>query len=193
MKPIVRKIKAFIERNRLYVLKDVAIFILITLVVHLLWRFWATGYNYQPIQHFMYGLMGSMAAEVYAQSAWIIDGILNVARDDENMYIYFANKSMIYVNSGCSGLKQIFQFFLLMLFFPGPWKKKLWFIPLGIIAVHITNVLRVVGLAFVMNYRPQYWDFSHDYVFRPLFYVVIFILWVVWVEKLKPAPKKETA
>lgn len=70
--------------------------------------------------------------------------------------------------------------------------KKLWFIPLGVIIVHLTNVIRVVGLAMVMNYWPQHWDFSHDYVFRPLFYVVIFVLWVIWVERLKDKHTKSS-
>lgn len=184
------KIKTFIRKHQLYVLKDVFLFIIITVGIHLAWRFWAVGFDYAPIQDFMYTLMGIMSAEVYRESAWMIDGLFNIIRVDESMQIYFPNNCMIYVNSGCSGLKQIMQFALLMFLFPGPWRKKLWFIPTGIIVVHITNVLRVVGLAVVMNYWPQYWDFSHDYIFRPIFYVVIFMMWVLWVEKLSLKPGK---
>jgi hypothetical protein len=36
-----------------------------------------------------------------------------------------------------------------------------------------------------MNNWPQHWDFSHDYLFRPFFYLVIFLLWVWWVEKIR--------
>jgi len=68
--------------------------------------------------------------------------------------------------------------------FPGPWKKKLWFIPLGIAIIHLTNVLRIVGLAIVMNNWPWHFNFSHDLIFRPIFYVVIFALWLIWVERV---------
>jgi len=77
------------------------------------------------------------------------------------------------------------QFALLMAIFPGPWRHKLWYIPLGIFIVHLTNLFRIIGLAVVLVTVPDYWDFSHDNIFRPLFYVVIFGLWVYWVEKLK--------
>lgn len=188
----ISNIKAIIIRNRLHVLKDVLLFIIITVFIHISWRFWAVNFNYAPISKFMYNLMGLMAEEVYRESAWMIDGLLNIVRDDESMQIYFPNNCMIYVNSGCSGLKQILQFSLLIFLFPGPRMKKLWFIPLGVIIVHLTNVIRVVGLAMVMNYWPQHWDFSHDYVFRPLFYVVIFVLWVIWVERLKDKHSKSS-
>ncbi|MDT8392765.1 MAG: archaeosortase/exosortase family protein [Bacteroidales bacterium] len=180
-----KKIKQFIKKHQLVVLKDVGLFVIITLLIHFVWRFWARGFDYAPIHNFMYDLMDVMAAEVYRESAAIISGLYDVVRIDDKMHIYFPNNSMMYVNAGCSGLKQILQYALLIFLFPGPWIKKLWYIPLGIIIIHITNVLRVVGLGMVMNYRPQYWDFSHDFIFRPLFYVVIFVLWVIWVEKLK--------
>ena len=30
---------------------------------------------------------------------------------------------------------------------------------------------------------PDHWHFTHDWILRPFFYVVIFLLWVWWVEK----------
>ncbi len=178
-------IQDFIQKNRLHVLKDVALFILITILIHIVWRFWQIQFNYAPVRDAMYGLMGIMSAEVYRESVWIISGIYDITSIDESMYIYLPNKNMIYINSGCSGLKQMLQFAILMMVFPGPWMKKLWFIPLGVFIMHLTNLFRVVGLAVVMNNWPQYWDFSHDYFFRPIFYLVIFLLWVFWVEKMK--------
>jgi len=178
-------IKNFIRKHHLEVLKDVALFILITAVVHLIWRYWQTQFNYAPVRDFMYGLMGVMSAEVYRESVWVIDNILDITRVDETMYMYFPNRSIMYINDSCSGLKQILQFGLLMLIFPGPWKKKLWFIPLGMLIMHLTNIFRMIGLAVIMNNWPWYWHFSHDYIFRPLFYLVIFLLWVFWVERIR--------
>lgn len=78
-----------------------------------------------------------------------------------------------------------------MTFFPGPWKHKLWFIPLGLIIIHLVNVFRISGLAYYLKYTPpqEYWEFSHDYIYRPFFYVVMFALWIWWVEKILPKKK----
>lgn len=181
----IKIVKQFIHKHRLYVLKDVSLFVFITLLIHILWRLWAREFDYAPIHELMYRYMDVMAGEVYRESAWIIDLLYEVVRVDPEMQIYFPNNCMMYVNEGCSGLKQMIQYALLIMFISGPWLRKLWYIPLGILIIHLTNVIRVVGLGVVMNHWPQYWNFSHDYIFRPLFYVVIFTLWVLWVEKIK--------
>jgi len=83
-----------------------------------------------------------------------------------------------------------------MLLYPGPWKHKLWFIPVGVFIVHLTNLFRIIGLSVVLINYSDYWKFSHDNLFRPFFYVVIFIMWVIWVEyfyKKKKHPSKKSA
>lgn len=169
-------------------LRDTGLFILITVGIHVLWKIWQVRFEYAPVQDFMYGLMGLMSAEVYRESVWLIDKMYEMTAVVETQYMYFTNQSAMYINNSCSGLKQMLQFALLMMIYPGPWLKKLWFIPLGLVIMHLTNLFRVVGLAVVMNNWPWHWDFSHDYLFRPFFYVVIFMLWVWWVEKLKHKP-----
>lgn len=184
MSEVFKSIKSFIRKHRLDALKDVALFILITVVIHFAWRFWQIQFNYAPVRGFMYGFMGILSAEVYRETIWVIAGMFDIIRMDETMHMSFPNQSIMYINDSCSGLKQMLQFALLMLIFPGPWKKKLWFIPLGIFIMHLTNLFRVIGLAVVMNNWPQYWNFSHDYIFRPIFYIIIFLLWMYWVEKI---------
>jgi exosortase/archaeosortase family protein len=180
------KILAIIRRYRLDVFKDVALFILITLVIHYSYRFWAVQLDYWPSKEAIYHLEGKMAETVYYPSAWFVENVLRIeiTRVDQTKTMYFTNNGYIAVNRSCSGFKQILQFVLLMLVFPGSWKRKLWFIPLGILVVYLTNLFRIVGLSVVLITMPEHWDFSHDYVFRPFFYVVIFMLWVWWVEKL---------
>lgn len=185
MTKLYTSIKDFIRKHQLDALKEVALFIIITLAIHIAWRIWQTQFNYAPIREQMYGLMTMMAREVYRESVWIISGMIDIVRVDETMYMHFPNKAIMYVNNSCSGLKQLIQFTLLMLIFPGPWKKKLWFIPLGILVMHFTNIFRMVGLGVVMNNWPYQWDFFHDTIFRFIFYVVIFALWVWWVEKIR--------
>jgi exosortase family protein XrtF len=180
------KITATIRRYRLDVFKDVALFIVITLVIHYSYRFWAHQLDYWPAKEAIYNLEGKMAETVYYPSAWFVENVLRIeiTRVDQTKTMYFTNNGYIAVNRSCSGFKQILQFVLLMLVFPGSWKRKLWFVPLGVVIVYLINIFRIVGLSVVIITLPEHWDFSHDYVFSPFFYVVIFMLWVWWVEKL---------
>ncbi len=97
--------------------------------------------------------------------------------------IRFSNGGFITVNESCSGLKQFYQIIVLFILFPGPWKHKTWFIPMSIIIMHITNILRIILLGMITLWLPDHWHFTHDWILRPFFYVVIFLLWVWWVEK----------
>jgi len=188
---ILKTIQNFIKKHQLESLKDVALFIIITLVIHFLWRYWANQLHYVPINDFMSDAQAWMANGVYRQSVWFVQHILGIelslVRESNSMY--FSNESYMYINRSCSGLKQIMQFVILMMIFPGPWKKKLWFIPLGIFIIHLTNLFRIIGLSVVLETIPEYWQFSHDYIFRPLFYVVIFFMWVWWVDKISKRNK----
>lgn len=174
----------FVEEKKLRPMVDVAIFILITLVIHYSYRFWATT-GYYPIHDFMDRLHDFLAHRVFVESSWFVQNILGMEITTIDRTMYWGNTGYIAITHGCSGLKQILQFALLMMIFPGPWKQKLWYIPLGAFIVHLTNLFRIIGLAEVLVIIPDYWKFSHDYIFRPFFYVVIFSLWVIWVEKFK--------
>jgi exosortase/archaeosortase family protein len=189
MKKLFEGLDKNIKKYQLYVLKDVMIFIIITLLIHYMYRFWANTLDYRPITVQMMQAHEMMAQYVYDQSAWIIVKVLNIpVVQGENRYFYFENSGFIAITHGCSGLKPMLQYLLLMLIFPGPWKHKAWFIPMGVVIVHLTNLFRISGLAVVTITIPSYWDLAHDYFFRPFFYVVIFLLWVWWVEKFRAKP-----
>lgn len=176
--------KNFVKKRKLEPMVDVALFILITLVVHFSYRAWAAE-SYIPIKDFINSLHDHLSERVFTESSWFIQTIFGMDITTVDRTMYWPNNGYISINYGCSGLKQMIQFVLLMMIFPGPWKHKLWFIPLGVLIVHLTNLFRIIGLAVVLVNIPDYWQFSHDYLFRPFFYVIIFSLWVWWVEKLK--------
>jgi len=194
MKKLYEEINKSIKKYKLGVLKDVAIFIIITLTIHYTYRYWANTTHYLPINSQMTLAHEKMAGIVFDQSIWIIDNILHIpVTIEENRLIRFQNNGFVAINHGCSGLKPILQYLLLMLIFPGPWKHKAWFLPMGIVIVHLTNLFRICGLAVITVTIPEYWDFSHDYLFRPFFYVVIFLLWVWWAEKFRAKSEERRA
>ncbi len=150
MKNLPGEIRKYIKKYKLYVLQDVLIFMIITLTIHYTYRFWANSAHYWPITRQMNFAHDEMATIVFNQSVWIIDHVLHIpVATNENRTILFQNHGFITINEGCSGLKPILQFVLLLLIFPGPWKHKAWFIPMGIVIVHLTNLFRITGLAVV--------------------------------------------
>jgi exosortase family protein XrtF len=84
----------------------------------------------------------------------------------------------------CNGLELFALFTGFVLAYPGPIKKKAWFIPLGIVTIHILNLLRVIGLALLAYYAPEKLEFNHTYTFTFIVYSYVFALWLIWAVKL---------
>lgn len=89
----------------------------------------------------------------------------------------------VWVGDPCSGLEIMVIFIIFMLAIPGPWKSKLWFIPAGLVLIHLINAIRVTVLAWLVSKDYSYLDFNHDYTFKVVIYTLIFFLWVLWVKK----------
>jgi len=186
-------LNAFITKNKLQPIADVVIFMAITVFFHFLWWDWGlidllqNYFSFSELEMFM-------AYQVFLPSAWIDQHLLGYDIYTSDTTIYFTDLGYITVNGSCSGLKQFYQWAFLMILFPGPWKHKLWYIPMGIVVIHIFNILRIVILSVVLVNWPEQWHFSHDWILRPMFYVVIFTLWVIWVERFrtrKAKPKRQ--
>jgi len=86
------------------------------------------------------------------------------------------------VGSGCNGLELFALFAGFVFIFDGPWKHKLWFIPLGILMIHLLNVGRILGLIFSGVVSKTLLDFNHKYTFTIVMYFLTFIGWMIWVK-----------
>lgn len=89
--------------------------------------------------------------------------------------------SGVRIINGCNGLTTIGLFIGFVVAFPGAWKHRLWFIPMGIVAIYAANVFRVVAMLGFQMYWPAAFDPMHSFGMTTFFYVVVFGLWMAWV------------
>jgi len=180
-----QKYKDFVKKYRLESLVDVAVFAIIIYAFHWLW--WTGGLKGFLLEYTgFHELELFMANQVFMPSAWFVKHVIGYELNTYETTLYFLpDKGYIEVNGSCSGLKQFYQWLFLMILFPGPWKKKLWYIPLGMLVIHLENIFRIIVLSVILIHWPDQWNFLHDWVLRPFFYVVIFLMWVLWVEKVR--------
>jgi len=83
---------------------------------------------------------------------------------------------------GCTGIKQMFIFSGIILFYWGPFLKKLWYIPLGCIILTIYNVMRIGLITVFTRGYPERFDSLHDGIFRYIYYTIVFLMWLYWEE-----------
>lgn len=98
----------------------------------------------------------------------------------------------VFLDRGCMGRNVMLGFAGLIAVFPGMWKQKLWFIPLGLAILVFANVLRISGLAITAYCCPEYSDINHYFVFKIVAWAIIFLMWMWWFNKfaLKAIKKK---
>lgn len=102
----------------------------------------------------------------------------------QGTFLFLDGQHCVTVGWQCDGLPMMALFAGFILAYPGPWRAKLWFIPLGLLVIHAINVLRVAGLALNHKYWHGSVDFNHHYTFTIVVYSCIFLLWTVWVRRL---------
>ena len=186
MRDYIIKIKELYKDKRYTATIDVGMFILLIFSFHFLYLAWqATGYF--PIAATVERLFDSASTLLFNQSCWVLEHVFGVDIVTHNHTIGVINNKDVYsfinVAPECTSLKQWLHWVFLMLLFPGPWKHKLWYIPIGIVVIEWINVVRVVGITLCMIPFPEHFNFFHDYFFKTLFYFFIFLMWLIWVEK----------
>lgn len=88
---------------------------------------------------------------------------------------------VINVFEGCNGLNVMIVFVAFIVAFGGAPRRMWWFIPLGFVVVHITNLVRILLLYFLADQGSSFFYYFHKYFFTAAIYVAVFVLWWVWI------------
>lgn len=214
--------------NQPSIIKDVCWFLFLFITLNLLWRFFVNE-GVDEDQFIVIGRdLTSMVQPImdWTTSAiyWVIHDLLgyeNYVRIGNIVYFntpeYFHGQSFdpfrLKIVWGCTAVKQIIIFTLLIMLFFGPWKKKLMFIPVSILILNAINILRIIATAFIVKdgfpdwfisfnewkndsiwisvsesytwFRYDWFQLFHRDIFRWLYYDgVMFLLWLFWQEKI---------
>ena len=165
-------------------------FVIILVLSHFFWKFFVVGDEVE-VDSFvtLFGIDISRPFTWLAQHiAHVVTASLNflgfdVALEPNNI-VRHENGRAIRVVYSCTGIKQAYIFCCIIAFYRGPWLKKLWYIPLGLVIIHLFNIFRIASIAgFIKNY-PASFDFLHEHLFKYMFYGIIFLMWVFWEEKI---------
>lgn len=164
---------------------DVGLFILLIFSFHFIYLGWQ-AIDFWPVRPYVDDLFQYASSLLFDQSCNILENVLGIDIITIDRSIGIMNNegrySFVTVAPECTSLKQWLHWLFLMLLFPGPWKHKLWYIPLGLVIIEWVNVVRITGILLLMRPFPNSFSFSHDYLFKTLFYFVIFLMWVLWTE-----------
>lgn len=84
----------------------------------------------------------------------------------------------------CTPIKQMFiWFFLIAGCLPLLSWHKLWYIPAGWLAIYGINILRIAAITLIIRLHPEQFELWHTYIFKYLFYGLMFAGWAIYNEK----------
>jgi exosortase family protein XrtF len=102
---------------------------------------------------------------------------------EPSIKIIYHNKYVSRIIEGCNALSVIILFIAFVIAFTGKFKHMVLFILFGSVLIHILNVGRIVLLSIALYHFPQYEQLLHGVIFPLVIYSVVFLLWVIWVNK----------
>lgn len=178
--------------------KDIIVFVVTLFAANYLWKFSVTGDEGDTVvllwQHWNITVpFDAMARHIAAAVYWLVDLVRDTAYMTGGDTIRFASTQSIRIVWSCTAIKQSFIWLCLLLTTQGGWKAKTWFIPLGWLCIYLFNILRIALIALLTEYHPQWFDLLHTYVFKYLFYIMLFALWLLFTEKIRPNGEEKPA
>lgn len=174
--------------EKLVPFKGVILFAIILMVSNYVWKFCITGDEESTI-------VTLFGWDISAPFTWMAHHVSHLATTlllflgysvtvDEYNVLHHANGHSVQIIWACTGIKQMYICFCILAFARGDWRKKLWYVPLGILVVYLFNVFRITFIIACVEQHPEWFEFLHLYAFKYMFYGIIFLMWVYWEEKI---------
>lgn len=148
---------------------------------NLLYGFWVE--SYRPIAD-------PATWEVTKESSWILNqmGYQTTAQNHTikaTVLLVNDGRAVLGVYEGCNGIN-VFIVYIAFLIGMGPMnREKIVMVALGSLSIHLLNLGRIVGLFWVALNRPESFYMVHKYIFTAVLYLAVFILWMVWLYRMR--------
>ncbi len=174
---------------------DVLRFFVVLFAANFFWKFTVIGNEYTigDVSFFGFDISAPFVFMSY-HVAYVVNAVCGWFGYDTELVdtsIYFIGSGCTSrIVWGCTGLKQSFIFLMALLLSRGPIVHKIWYSLLGLVVIYFVNIARIAIIAMIIDRHPDMFVVMHDYVMKYLFYAIIFGMWVIWQDFVKPNVQK---
>ncbi len=161
------------------VLKILLRFIIIYVVMVLAYQLYLNGYKNAGLDPFSTWIMRQV--DFLQNKIGYPSEMVPGKPEDETTWFFVSGKYVSRMVEGCNAISVMILFLaFIFAFYEG--SKTFLFGAVGVIALHIMNVLRIVGLNVLLVEYPQYSRMGNDYLFPAIIYGSVVLLWLVWIK-----------
>lgn len=108
---------------------------------------------------------------------------------DPYLQVWYNQKYTLRIIEGCNAVSVFILFVSFIIAFSGKFKTTLFFILFGIFIIYLLNVIRIALLTVLLFHFPDHEHLLHGVLFPLIIYGVVFILWIIWVNKFSKYAK----
>jgi exosortase H (IPTLxxWG-CTERM-specific) len=88
------------------------------------------------------------------------------------------------IEAGCNGVEATLVLCAAILAFPAPWRHKAYGIAIGILAIQLLNIVRVISLFYLGQWSYAVFEWAHLYVWQALIMLDVLVVWLIWVRRV---------
>jgi exosortase family protein XrtF len=140
-----------------------------------------------PITRYVAIHCGGFSSWLGYEVTIVDDDHLRQENQPERTYdsLWLNDQYALSVEEGCNGINIMIIFLSFVIAFGGRPVRMLWFIPAGIVFIHLANIGRLFLLSYLnVSWSAEAYHFFHKYGFTAVLYLAILILWYLWVMHL---------
>jgi exosortase family protein XrtF len=102
---------------------------------------------------------------------------------EPSMKLIIRGKYLARIIEGCNAISVIILFGSFVIAFSGKLKTTVLFLFFGSVIIYVVNLIRIVVLSLGLYHYPWRSGILHTVVFPAIIYGMVFLLWMLWVNK----------
>ncbi|AUC83466.1 exosortase family protein XrtF [Lacinutrix sp. Bg11-31] len=109
---------------------------------------------------------------------------------EPSMKLLVRGKYIARIIEGCNAISVIVLFISFVISFSGKFKSTVLFLLSGSVLIYVVNLIRIVILSVGLYHYPWRSEILHTVVFPAIIYGMVFLLWMLWVNRFSNIGKK---
>ena len=89
----------------------------------------------------------------------------------------------IRVEDTCNASNVTILLWAAILAFPAPWREKILGLLVGTLVLHAVNLVRIISLFYIGQHKPDWFQFTHLYVWETVIMLVTLAIFWTWVQR----------
>jgi len=88
------------------------------------------------------------------------------------------------IEAGCNAVEACIVLAAAILAFPSPWRHKMLGLVIGMVVVQVVNILRIISLFYLGQWRMDAFEFAHLYLWQGLIMLDVLVVWLIWIRAM---------